>query len=443
MKHLNKVFAVKLTALLLVFLLVHGELMVFPQDERLDKLFQWAKMDYNSGKYRDVVGDLELILSYYDKGSNGDKDSAGKKLKGKIHLLLGAADEKLGRIREARENYQLAKSLLEKQDLELEDVFLGDLDEYRRIALDNQTDSPGGSNIIERPINPHKKKRRLLPYIIGGVLVAGLITTVLLLNKNRPKEIEVKENYDTQDMGIEWMYIMADEYLMGDNFDEGEADEKPVHPVYLDGFYISKYEITFAQFDKYIVDSGRTGDRPTDDGWGRGQRPVINITWRNAYDFCEWLSRKTGRIIHLPSEAQWEVAARGMGEPRFPWGNTPADCTKANYNCFGQTQPVGSHPEGISAFGVHDMAGNVSEWCRDLYSADFYQRGDYRNPYNEPPNTSYQWVRLVIRGGSWTSEDTCTIRSADRSYGSYYWGVVTYQSNNTSNNHLGFRIVKE
>jgi len=444
-KHLYKSFPLKLISLLLIFFLIHGDMLLFPQTERLEKLFLWAKMDFNSGKYRDVAGDLELILSYYGKEGKEDKKPGRMKLKGKIYLLLGATYEHLGRIPEAKEHYKSAKLLLDKEELKFPDVYLDDLTQYRQIVLEEKSPSPlrQQKNVIERPIvKPRKKKRTFLILLAAGVVIAGTITALMLTNKKNSSEVEIDEDFDTHNMGIQWISIPPGEYLLGDNFNEGDPDELPVHAVYQNGYSISKYEVTFTQFLLYLRERRYSETPPSDEGWGMGERPVINVTWESAYQFCEWLSEKTGKNIHLPTEAQWEIAARGTTQSRFPWGNSPVDCFKANYNCDIKTHPVGSHPEGVSPFGVYDMAGNVSEWCYDLYNDDYYQRSPYTDPFNRPPNVSYQWVSYVIRGGSWNTDDSSQIRSSDRSFGRHYWGA-TVSAVSTSNNHLGFRIVKE
>jgi len=438
----EKSFLFRFISLFLIFLLACGNLLLYPQEAKMDKLFQWAKMDYNAGKYRDVATDLELILSYYGKEAKAKNQTGGLKLKGKIYLLLGATYEKLGRIPEAKENYKMAKMLLAEQDLQFEDVNFNDLTVYRQIIDNKEEPVQTEINIIERPtVKPRKKKKSLWLFLTGGVLIAGAVVTLLLLNKKNKKEIELDENFDTEEMGIQWVGIPTGEYLMGDNFNEGDADELPVHPIRLNRYSISKFEITFAQYDLYLKESGINETPPSSGIWVRGNFPVINVNWKKAYNFCVWLSKKTGKKIYLPTEAQWEIAARGADQNRFPWGNTPPDCRKTNHNCFSQTEPVGSHPEGTSYFGVQDMAGNVSEWCWDIYEEDFYQRSRFFNPINRPPDERNGWYSFVIRGGSWYAGDSSGIRSADRSFGRYRWGTIMAHGM-TANDHLGFRIVK-
>lgn len=221
---------------------------------------------------------------------------------------------------------------------------------------------------------------------------------------------------------IEWVQIPAGNFQMGDNFNEGESDELPVHTVYLDTYYISKYEVTFKEYDEFCDATGRT--KPSDEGWGRGARPVINVSWADANAFCDWKSGETGENIYLPTEAQWEKAARGTDQRRYPWGNDSPDSYLANYNRnVEKTMPIGYYPSGVSPYGIHDMAGNVYEWCSDWYDDNYYSG----SPTNNPQGPSSGFFR-VLRGGCWHS-NAYHIRSAYRysnfppSYGRPYIGL--------------------
>ena len=108
---------------------------------------------------------------------------------------------------------------------------------------------------------------------------------------------------------VEWVFVKGDTFQLGDTGKWGSKDEKPAHSVILTDFYISKYEITFSQYDVFCKSTDI--DKPNDEGWGRGNRPVINVTWINAIAFCDWLSKKTGKKIRLPTEAEWEYASKG------------------------------------------------------------------------------------------------------------------------------------
>jgi formylglycine-generating enzyme required for sulfatase activity len=204
--------------------------------------------------------------------------------------------------------------------------------------------------------------------------------------------------------GIKMVYIPAGEFTMGSN---DYDNEKPVHTVYLDGYWTGKYEVTFAQYDKYCEETKK--DKPGDAGWGRGDRPVINVSWDDAAAYCKWLSDKKGLKFKLPTEAQWEKAARGTDSRMYPWGNNEPDETLANFDGkLGKTSPVGSYPRGVSPYGLLDMAGNVWEWCNDWYNRDYYKN----SPNPQGPENGYF---RVMRGGGW-NDYAGFLRCADRGH---------------------------
>ena len=391
--------------------------------------FNWAIKHYLDGKYRSAAATLELLLSFLDESD--------KELTGRIWLLLGAANEKIGKLVTAREYYKKAKKLAGRP--EIKGIDLSNLIEYQRIIMDNT--KPLMEKVIEREaLKPKKKQVSPLLAAAGAAVVAAIIA-LLIINKRKGTPIiapsPVDENYDTRVLGIEWVKIPAGQFSMGDNLLEGEQDESPVHPVYLEEFYISKYEITFDQYDKYIENASEPS--PYDEGWGRGNRPVINVSYSQARLFCEWLSLKTGKNVQLPTEAQWERAARDTAQRRYPWGNGPIDCTRANYCCQGRTSPVGSYPAGATSSGIYDMAGNVAEWCRDWYDPNYYFESRYYNPQGPSSGLSGGNLR-VVRGGSWNCNFPLTARSSDRQ------GLtpdISQQYPVNTFNYVGFRIVIE
>ena len=235
------------------------------------------------------------------------------------------------------------------------------------------------------------------------------------------EEFEIRNFRD-----IEWVQVPAGNFQMGDNFNEGGSNELPVHTVYHYTYYISKYEVTFDQYDAFCDATGRS--KPSDAGWGRGLRPVINVSWDDTKAFCDWLSAKTGENIHLPTEAQWEKAARETDQRRYPWGNDSPDSSLVNYNYnVNNTMPVGSYPSGVSPYGIHDMAGNVWEWCSDWYDYNYYSSSPTNNPQG-PSSGSYR----VLRGGGWWGNAN-SIRSAFRYYFSPSYG----------RDDFGFRLCKD
>jgi|GEM_PF-1173298 len=218
---------------------------------------------------------------------------------------------------------------------------------------------------------------------------------------------------------ITMVYIPEGEFTIGSPAREGDADEHPAHKVFLSGYWIGKSEITFSQFDAFCQETGL--EKPEDEGWGRGERPVIYVSWKEANDFCAWLEKKTGFAFRLPTEAEWEKAARD----RFPWGNAAPASHLANFNKYiMKTNTVGSYPKGASPYGVLDMAGNVWEWLSDWYDAGYYENSQANDPQG-PQRGSER----VVRGGSW-AHSAEFVRSANRSQ----------ENPNSKLNILGFRI---
>ncbi len=203
-------------------------------------------------------------------------------------------------------------------------------------------------------------------------------------------------------------------------------DESPEHTVTLNDFYISATEITFAQYDQFCQATGKT--KPADNGWGRDSMPVINVSWNDAYEFCEWASRVSGTAIRLPTEAEWEFAARGGTKSngyRFSGGNDLNVVAWYAENSDKKTHPVATKLP--NELGIFDMTGNVWEWCGDWYGDDYYGVSPVDNPRG-PVTGRYH----VLRGGSWISSASycrITTRSSLRS---------DYVSVNN-----GFRVVKE
>jgi len=219
--------------------------------------------------------------------------------------------------------------------------------------------------------------------------------------------------------GGEMVRVPAGEFIMGS--DSGEADEKPVHRVYLDEFFIDKYEVTNEQYNQ-CVSAGSCSVNKKYDGFTDPQQPVVGVDWNQADTYCKWAGKR------LPTEAEWEKAARGTDRRTYPWGEM-IDCSRANYgDCkHGKTKPVGSYPSGASPYGAMDMAGNVWEWCADWYDENYYKSSPNRNPTG-PGSGQYR----VLRGGSWYYLPNY-LRAASRS------GL---DPAGRSSGHLGFRCAR-
>lgn len=217
--------------------------------------------------------------------------------------------------------------------------------------------------------------------------------------------------------GIEQVWVPPGSFIAGDQHSLGYDDESPSHQVYADGFWIDRFLVTNAQFalcPEQVCSSPRklgSHTRPT--GYygvsAFDNFPVIEVTWQQAYDHCGW---QGGR---LPTEAEFEKAAGW--DPRtneiriYPWGDQPPDDTRANYNGVDRdTTAVDIYPDGISAVGAYDMAGNVWQWTADWYSETYYADNDsWINPTG-PASGEFR----VIRGGSWYSVNTLWLRVANR-----------------------------
>ena len=193
-------------------------------------------------------------------------------------------------------------------------------------------------------------------------------------------------------------------------------DETPVHQVSIQAFEMSQYEVTFDEWDACVADGG-CSHKPDDEGWGRGSRPVINVSWDDIQEYLAWLNQKTGKRYRLPSEAEWEYAARAGSEKKYTWGNEDPVCRKgarngAKFYDNAGCDRTGTEPVGFSsanAFGLYDMHGNVWEWVADCWN-DSYQGA----PGNGRPWLKGNCQRRVLRGGSWVDYPR-SLRSANRS----------------------------
>jgi len=226
-------------------------------------------------------------------------------------------------------------------------------------------------------------------------------------NEKRFKE------YRNEKDGSILIEIPAGEFTMGSNV--GESDEKPMHQVYLDRYYIGEYEVTVGQFRKFCTASGRT--MPDQPSWNSGDNyPVVNVSWNDAKAYCDWAG------LRLPTEAEWEKAARGTDGRKRPWGDQ-WDSGKCNSggsistDGYEKTSPVGSFPKGASPFGALDMVGNVWEWCADWYDNEYYSRSANNNPTGPSSGVSYSngTTPRVLRGGSW-NDPLSDCRSARRNH---------------------------
>jgi sulfatase modifying factor 1 len=195
---------------------------------------------------------------------------------------------------------------------------------------------------------------------------------------------------------------------MGD--DGGRDDERPAHRVWVDAFELCAYQVTNAEYAKFLMATKHPRPYLWDDAnFHHPEQPVVAASWFDACAYCEWLSGATGRRYRLPTEAEWERAARGgvEGKP-YPWGDAPPE-SLPNYAARWKTgpEPVGRY--AANTYGLYNMGDNVHEWCADWYDANYYARSPERNPAGPADGK-----RRASRGGSWRHQIKVT-RSAARS----------------------------
>ena len=241
-------------------------------------------------------------------------------------------------------------------------------------------------------------------------------------------------NY-TNTAGVEFLLVPSGAFFMGSTARDAAPHEQPVSQVSLSCYYVSRFPITNAQYEK--SDPTHQAKRAPSAG---DNHPVVYVNSKEAEKFCQWLSSKEGKKYRLPTEAEWEYAARGMDGRAFPWGEKFDAGNLANFadkqttfawrdtvidDGFPEASPVGSYPRGVSPFGIEDMAGNVFEWCLDYF--ENYKSKERVNPRSAIVNT-----KRIYRGGSWKSRAS-NLRTTARNF-----NLPNYSSND-----VGFRVVCE
>lgn len=211
---------------------------------------------------------------------------------------------------------------------------------------------------------------------------------------------------------------------------EDHSNEQPLQDIHIKKFAMGRFEVTFEEYDRFAIATDRS--LPRDEGWGRGSRPVINVSWEDARSYTTWLSQETGLRYRLPSDAEWEYAARNGGKDET-WSGTSdekqlADYAWFNTNSTGRTQPVGT--KKANSLGVQDMSGNVWEWVEDCWHDD----------YQEAPIDGAAWLDAndgdcgirLRRGGGWTDSSS-----------SLHSSLRNWYSADTRSILIGFRLAQE
>lgn len=249
---------------------------------------------------------------------------------------------------------------------------------------------------------------------------------------NYRKRIEpaaiIRDRMRDRSAGPEMIALRGGSYRRGDLQGDGDSDEKPAKSVTLKPFAIGLYEVSFDEYDRFCESTGR--DKPDDEGVGRGRHPVVNVNWDSAREYTDWLSRQTGERYRLPTDAEWEYAARGGTDTRYWWGQDIGD---ANANCSGcgglwdgqMASRSGRFP--ANPFGLHDTAGNVFEWVEDCWYDSFEHAPEDGSALQRPG-----CVMRVIRSGAWSFPPE-EVRPANR-----WRDFHSRRSDDT-----GFRLVRE
>ena len=206
-----------------------------------------------------------------------------------------------------------------------------------------------------------------------------------------------------EERGAKMVLIPAGEFIMGSRDDLGRKDERPAHPVFLDAYYMDRYEATGKDFEAYMDDQPKV--HPTITGWydrkvrpDMARRPVFGLTWKRCKNYCAWAGKR------LPTEAEWERAAKGTEDRIYPWGDELPDPSRSNFGrcCFVMKglvfNDVGILKAGKTPNNIFDLAGNVAEWVFDWYDKNYYKVSPRKNPKG-PEKGKYH----TIRGGAWNS----------------------------------------
>ena len=293
--------------------------------------------------------------------------------------------------------------------------------------------SPVERELVTASIN-RKQRNRLAAGVLAVLVLTVVCMTVLLWGYSRDQAVlKVQSKFMSIHLSPEMQPVAAGNFEQGDKHGRGTEDEKPVHTVKVKSFAMGKFEVTFDEYDRFALATGR--DLPGDQHWGRGRQPVINVSWEDANAYAVWLSHETKKHYRLPTESEWEYAARSEGNDNI-WAGTSDEKRLADYavyaaNSQNRTASVGKDQgRQPNAIGLYDMSGNVYEWVEDCVHGN----------YNEAPTDDSAWLeanagnckRRVVRGGSWNGTPV-GLRVSVRNRGGA----------DVRGNDMGFRLVQD
>jgi len=339
-------------------------------------------------------------------------------------------------------------------ELEIEFELAGDEEDWAFIApepAESIQESIPAAEMIEEPVSdaeicgaevapeafPPDSPTEPTIEISEGPVTVGLGRPPMFEILSRAAEQECEEHPDFENsLGMEMFVVPSGSFMLGSDLADAPRNERPCAPATQKGFHLARFPVTNAQYE--LFDPAHAKKRLPGAG---DDHPVVFVSSLQALKFCRWLSqREKVRRYRLPTEAEWEYAARGSNNRIYPWGHEENVSTVANFadacsrvawrdetltDGWAETSPVGSYPEGASAFRIEDMAGNVWEWCYDFY--DFYRAAPRTNPCG--PRTG---LNRVLRGGSYTSRFN-GLRATTRGM----------NKPDASANDIGFRIMCE
>jgi formylglycine-generating enzyme required for sulfatase activity len=276
-------------------------------------------------------------------------------------------------------------------------------------------------------------RRRAAAVTVVSLLLVLILGTLWLWQKGYSVEqaaLKLQSFFTSIHLAPEMQSVLGGTFRRGDIHGLGGREEQPVHQVTIKPFAIGKFEVTFEEYDRFAIATGRP--LPDDMGWGRGRRPVINVSWDDARAYAAWMSKETRKPYRLPTESEWEYAARNGGKEEEIWAGTSDGRKVGDYAHFEssehRTSPVGMKaPNGLD---LYDMSGNVWEWCEDCWHGN----------YVGAPTDGSAWLQAnggdcrvrVLRGGAWY-DGPGLMRTSNRGH-----GPVDFRYSGT-----GFRLAQD